>query len=466
MPMDGVPVSEPRRCHMAGLCTCLCMPCLCLGLLSTRALECPFVVVGVREFARAGPGAPAGGPEADGGAGTARASQAEVAAEPGDARARGRVTPAPKEVPFPSVGVPLVYFHIPKTGGSTLDDHLWHTAQVLNLSLVAASGEALRTDWATGASYNHLPSQSSFEEAVVCRGADGSKTAGVQETRARLACACIMVGHFRAHTLLPVLRRMETSPSSPMRTKRSRREVCGAIGNRAFCPDALRSDVIPSVFVKPRCITILREPLARSISHFYHFTSLHRQCERILGLTECGLFSQLTLAQQLKIMITRNIQLTWLQPVEKKRVGKPIAQWVDDVWDTLSRCVLLMLDRWSDSIAMFNKMLPWALPPQNAKFRQPNILKRNAPNNTDPIRKGLPHELELLIKSGSLPHLCESLAPEIFFFIRANAWFDSVLLHIGISPASKSELHFCEEHLATRNVTLLSPVTNLMKRGM
>ncbi|CAK0904676.1 unnamed protein product [Prorocentrum cordatum] len=111
--MDGVPVSGPRRCHAAGLYMCLWTASLCLGLLGTRALQCPFVVAGVRGPARAGPGAPAGGPEADGSAGTARASQAagatdatgaaeaEVAAEPGDARARGRVTPAPKEVPFP-----------------------------------------------------------------------------------------------------------------------------------------------------------------------------------------------------------------------------------------------------------------------------------------------------------------------------------------------------------------------------
>merc|ERR1712113_1005459 len=102
--------------------------------------------------------------------------------------------------------------------------------------------------------------------------------------------------------------------------------------------------------------------------------------------------------------------------------GDPISSWVDDGWDSLVKCVCLISNRWKESIALFNRLLPWAIPLDEASFYQPTQDTKFQESMTR--NGGLEQEMPALVASGHLSDVCAAIAPDLFLYLRASARFD------------------------------------------
>jgi len=139
-------------------------------------------------------------------------------------------------------------------------------------------------------------------------------------------------------------------------------------------------------------------------------------------------------------------------------------EWIGDGLMVLKRCAVAIVDRWEDTVALFNAMMPWAedlgqqdkvIPRAN---RNMSFVGKAAKKNKSKPTVGFEAEKDQLNRS--MPALCEHLAPDVFFYLAAMSLFDHQLRRFNIKPFKKQrEEHPCEPIFRQNGVKLTSRIT-------
>jgi hypothetical protein len=214
---------------------------------------------------------------------------------------------------LPSILRPFIFFHIPKCAGSTLRNAIDIRAKSFNKTTFVPCVDGVPCPTTEGT----LSTDSSLAE--------------------RAACAEVFLGHFR--TAL-VGKMAEIDNIAPTSCKRS------------WNPTAPLYD----------CLTAIREPISRTISHYYHFLQNTRPEYNDQRLKDLSL-------EELQDVIGSsggNVMLDYLSSYSnsKDKMGAATAM--------LSRCVVTVVEDWDMSAQLIEARYPWlrdavsAAPAKNA----------------------------------------------------------------------------------------------------
>jgi len=413
-------------------------------------------------------------------------------------------------MPFPSNSKPLLLFHVPKCAGSTLEKHFFQVALSIGVSFVKPCPYTGRPTVFSSLGYGHYPQGfKPLSDPLDCgkaesQGCSESSTLTIQSfnedqvLRVSLACASMILGHFTPNLLNNLKatqhwirqngNKWAADGGQGAMTAQQSALSCAQAGDEAFC----RKDT--AIFLEPdtgrmsapgfSCITSVREPIARSLSHYYHFGWLKekgtdsRRCEEF----SCLPYHQLELEQQQKVfqLVGGNTQLMWLTAhIMADRthwIGRPISEWVSAGMALLTHCALAVVERWAETREMFAKIMPWAakmdlkakLTPHavnNAAHHATSIASRDSPagggaaNST----RTWSFEDEFPLLRGSMPHTCLWLAPDVFFYKEAVTLFRRRLLELNLAQEKvEPEHHFCDRVYKKAGISRHSLVTNAM----
>lgn len=409
-------------------------------------------------------------------------------------------------MPFPSNSKPLLFFHVPKCAGSTLEKHLFQVALSIGVSFVKPCPYTGRPTVFSAIGYGHYPQGfKPLSDPLDCGKAESqgcSEGSSLtirafnenQVLRVSLACASMVLGHFTPnllnnlkaiqHWLRQNSHKWAGDGGQETMTAQQTALSCAQAGDEAFC----RRD--NTAFLEPdtgrisapgfSCVTSVREPIARTLSHYYHFGWLQqkegdaRRCEEF----KCLPYHQLDLEQQQKVvqLVGGNTQLLWLTAhVMEDRtqwIGRPIREWVSAGMALLSHCALAVVERWAETRDMFAKLMPWAakmdikakLTPHavnnaTADASSDFLVRSSAANST----RSWSFEDEFPLMRGSIPHTCLWLAPDVYFYMDAVTLFKRRLRELNITQDEPDpEHHFCERVYRKAGISRHSLITNVM----
>ena len=215
---------------------------------------------------------------------------------------------------LPSTKRPFIFFHIPKCGGSTLRD-----------AFVQGGKAVARRTFAP--CYDNVPCHTNEDDLV---GTDFEEKASKAD---------IFAGHFTTKLL----------------------KILNTISNSASNNFTRNWDLGPSELPPMDCLVSIREPIARFISHYYHFTAKSNpqfQDRKIRDLTESEL------AELVSTKSGGNVSVKYLSGhLSHVQPSKPD----DFTWDEkvaaaenmLHRCVIILVEEWDTSARLAEAQIPW-----------------------------------------------------------------------------------------------------------
>lgn len=218
-------------------------------------------------------------------------------------------------VPEPSLSRPFIFFHIPMCAGSTLRNAISVRAKEMGKKTLVPC-----------------------LDGVPCPTTEDSIEKDAQLTE-RAACTEIFLGHFTTK-LVSTISSIDQQQSA---SKDSTTPSC----KRQWRKNEPQYD----------CLIALREPVSRTISHYYH--SIENTRDRYKGRK----FKDLSDEEVIDVIGSSggNNMVDYLSAWEQHRSQSGLTwdEKVDSAIKTLSKCVLVVVEDWETSSMLIEKKIPW-----------------------------------------------------------------------------------------------------------